>query len=170
MVMPSMPGAPLFAFTCFQARLRFALSSTWLNSASGLTEAPPFFLRTQSSPALSPELPPRLHQWASLCCASSPHRVGLLSGSCSSAHGFRIVFFQKDGHPPPLDLCWYSVFHFHGSGFHTGDLNPIWTAPMLGTHKARLGNRWGCSVGQDFRNFHPPSRLDAHPRPSGASA
>jgi hypothetical protein len=22
------------------------------------------------------------------------------------------------------------------SGFHTGDLNPIWTVPMLGTHKA----------------------------------
>ena len=22
------------------------------------------------------------------------------------------------------------------SGFRTGDLNPIWTAPMLGTHKA----------------------------------
>ena len=21
------------------------------------------------------------------------------------------------------------------SGFHTGDLNPIWTVPMLGTHK-----------------------------------
>ena len=26
------------------------------------------------------------------------------------------------------------------SGFHTGDLNPIRTVPMLGTHKD--GNRW----------------------------
>jgi hypothetical protein len=32
------------------------------------------------------------------------------------------------------------ISHFHGSGFHTGDLNPIWTAPMLGTHKPALGN------------------------------
>jgi hypothetical protein len=37
-------------------------------------------------------------------------------------------------------------------------------------NKARLINRWGCSVGHAFRNFNPPSRLDAHPRPSGASA
>ena len=55
-------------------------------------------------------------------------------------------------------------------GFHTGDLNPIWTVPMLGTHKARLDNRWGCSVGHAFLNFNPLTRLDAHPRPSGASA
>lgn len=38
-------------------------------------------------------------------------------------------------------------------------------------NKARLDNRWGCSVGLAFCNFNnPPSRLDAHPRPSGASA
>lgn len=37
-------------------------------------------------------------------------------------------------------------------------------------NKARLHNRWGCSVGHTLRNFNPPSRLDAHPRPSGASA
>ena len=38
------------------------------------------------------------------------------------------------------------------------------------TTRARLDNRWGCSVGQAFRNFNPPSRFNAHPRPSGASA
>ena len=37
-------------------------------------------------------------------------------------------------------------------------------------NKARLDNRWGCSVGRAFRNFNPPSRLDAPSRPSGASA
>jgi hypothetical protein len=37
-------------------------------------------------------------------------------------------------------------------------------------NKARLDNRWGCAVGHAFRNFNPPSRFDAHPRPSGASA
>jgi hypothetical protein len=34
-------------------------------------------------------------------------------------------------------------------------------------NKARLVNRWGCSVGHAFRNFNPPFRLDAHPRPGG---
>jgi hypothetical protein len=37
-------------------------------------------------------------------------------------------------------------------------------------NKARLDNRWGCSVGHALRNFNPPSRFAAHPRPSGASA
>ena len=38
-------------------------------------------------------------------------------------------------------------------------------------NKARLDNRWGCSVGHAFRNFNLSSRLNAHPRPlSGASA
>ena len=37
-------------------------------------------------------------------------------------------------------------------------------------NKARLDNRWGCSVGQAFHNFNPSSRFDAHLRPSGASA
>ncbi len=32
-------------------------------------------------------------------------------------------------------------------------------------NKARLDNRWGCSVGHAFRNFNPPSRFHAHPRP-----
>jgi hypothetical protein len=37
-------------------------------------------------------------------------------------------------------------------------------------NKARLDNRWGCSVSHAFCDFNPPSRLDDHPRPSGASA
>jgi len=32
------------------------------------------------------------------------------------------------------------------SGFHTGDLNPIWTVPMLGTHKTDADNRLELSV------------------------
>lgn len=31
-------------------------------------------------------------------------------------------------------------------------------------------NRWGCSAGHAFRALNPSSRLDAHSRPSGASA
>ncbi len=37
-------------------------------------------------------------------------------------------------------------------------------------NKARLDNRWGSSVGHAFRNLNPPYRLDAHRRPSVASA
>jgi hypothetical protein len=37
-------------------------------------------------------------------------------------------------------------------------------------NNARLNNRWGCSVGHSFRIYNPLSRLDARPRPSGASA
>ena len=33
------------------------------------------------------------------------------------------------------------------------------------TNKARLVNRWGCCVGHALRNFNPPFRFDAHPRP-----
>ena len=39
------------------------------------------------------------------------------------------------------------------SGIPTRDLNPIYNVPMLGTHKARLDNRWGCSVGGVFRSM-----------------
>ena len=50
-------------------------------------------------------------------------------------------------------------------GFHTGDLNPIWTVPMLGTHKARLDNRWGLSLfSHDSLYFqHPPCHRSAVP-------
>ena len=37
-------------------------------------------------------------------------------------------------------------------------------------NKARLDNRWGCSVAHALRYFNPLSRFNAHPRPSGASA
>jgi|688.fasta_scaffold44935_6 hypothetical protein len=37
-------------------------------------------------------------------------------------------------------------------------------------NKARLDNRWGFSVGRAFRGFNPSPRLNAHSRPSGASA
>jgi hypothetical protein len=41
---------------------------------------------------------------------------------------------------------------------------------MNAPSKARLDDRWVSSVGKDLRNFNPPSRLNAHARPSGASA
>jgi hypothetical protein len=48
------------------------------------------------------------------------------------------------------------IFMFPCFGSFTGDFHPISNAPMLGAHK-----RWGCSVGQAFRNFtrHPFSTL-----------
>ena len=32
-------------------------------------------------------------------------------------------------------------------------------------NKARLDNRWGCSLGHAFRSFNPPSRFNAYPHP-----
>jgi hypothetical protein len=61
-------------------------------------------VRTQSSPALPPHLPLRLNQWVSLCCASSPRRIGLLCASCSSAHGFRLAFLPTVGRPSAVGL------------------------------------------------------------------
>jgi hypothetical protein len=49
-------------------------------------------------------------------------------------------------------------------------MSALLLAVIKKANKARLDNRWGCSVGHACRNFNPPSRLDAHPRPSGASA
>ncbi len=115
--------------------------------SSGLIRCAPIpQVRAQSSPALPPDLPPRLHQWALsllrqaqqnsfeislryragqyLCCASSPHRIGLVSGSCSSARGFCIVFFQRCDHSQLLDFCWYFVIHFHDFWFSYRGLEP----------------------------------------------
>ena len=58
--------------------------------------------------------------------------------SSTESSGNFAVHPQSGSFPDYYDLCWYSFSHFHGSGFHTGDLNPIWTAPMLGTHEARM--------------------------------
>jgi len=56
-------------------------------------------VRTRCSPAHPPHLPPRANQSISLCCASLSHRVGLLCGSCSSAHRFPIAFLPPVGRP-----------------------------------------------------------------------
>jgi len=73
-------------------------------------------VRTQSSPALPPHLPPRLNRWASLCCASSPRRVGLRCGSCSSARGFRLAFLPTVGRPSAVGFGWCFVFTVHTQG------------------------------------------------------
>ena len=89
-----------------------------------LSQARPPQGRTQSSPAQPPDLPPRLHQWGSLGGASSPHRTGLRSGSCSSARGFCLVFFQSGDHSQLLDFCWYFRIHFHDFWFSSRGLEP----------------------------------------------
>jgi len=49
-------------------------------------------------------------------------------------------------------------------------MNTEQTIDHTKANKAWLDNRWGCFVGHAFRHFNPSSCLDAHPRPSGASA
>ncbi len=48
-------------------------------------------------------------------------------------------------------------------GFHTGDLNPIWTVPMLGTHKSRHSNPYQPPC-LNFRSFNINPVIDARPR------
>jgi hypothetical protein len=70
----------------------------------------------------------------------------------------------------PLTSAGILVSIFMISGLYTGDFNPIWTVPMLGTHKPRLDNRWGTLLASllSYSNILPA--LDAQCRPSGTSA
>jgi hypothetical protein len=77
-------------------------------------------------------------------------------------------------------LDWDSFSTIYERSFR--DRNGWWLLPVFADaaqldherlkkpNKARLDNRWGCSVGHACRNYNPPSRLHAHSRPSGASA
>ena len=47
---------------------------------------------------------------------------------------------------------------------------PQLTTSHTRADKARLDNCWVCFVGHAFRDFNPPSRFDAYPRPGGASS
>jgi len=40
------------------------------------------------------------------------------------------------------------------SGFPTGDLNPIYNVPMLGTHKTVLDKRLPAPSRNDFRDYN----------------
>ena len=92
-------------------------------------------VRTRCFPARPPHLPPRLDRPASLCCASSPGRVGLdmrflsIGPPVSSS-------LPSPGRLPSrswLRVVGFSCCHV---GPPTGDLHPFCTAPMLGAHKA----------------------------------
>jgi hypothetical protein len=48
--------------------------------------------------------------------------------------------------------------------------HPIQHGDLIKPNKARLDNRWGCSVGEDFRNFNTLYRFADRSRPSDASA
>jgi hypothetical protein len=48
--------------------------------------------------------------------------------------------------------------------FHTGDLNPFWTAPMLGTHKSRHATPISRPVFMPFPTFNLNPVIDTRPR------
>jgi hypothetical protein len=71
--------------------------------------------------------------------------------------------------PDPLAAHGTTRLSTHRPPDKTSEMN--FSFPLTAfSWKARLVNRWGCFVGHAFRNFNPPSRFDAHRRPSGASA
>src|SRR5690606_11319601 len=101
------------------------------------------------SAALPPDLPPGAYQTPSMCCATSTRPVGLVSGSCPSARSFLLALragatepfgapsrcarlLSRIGHPFRVGFRWWFRFI---SGIPTGDLNPVYNVPMLGTHK-----------------------------------
>ncbi len=54
-----------------------------------------------------------------------------------AAGGILLAFLPRGGFPSWLQMV---VSSFSCSGIPTGDFNPIYNVPMLGTHKAALGN------------------------------
>jgi hypothetical protein len=56
------------------------------------------------------------------------------------------------------------VSSFSCSGISTGDFNPIYNVPMLGTHKAHHATTTSRSVSMLFRNYNPYPMIDARRR------
>ena len=102
--LPDIESSGFFVYAgCHQPPARCPVLWPLLTSR-GISSPGPPQIRTQSSAAQQPHLPPGLGRTASLCCASSPRPVGLVWDSCSSACGSCLVFLQPDGCPPDLDL------------------------------------------------------------------
>ncbi len=87
-----------FQRACPRPRLAFRLLWPLLTS-NGISSVGSPQVRTRCFPAQPPHLPPRLNHWTSLRGASSSHRIGLLCGSCSSAHRFPLAFLPPVGYP-----------------------------------------------------------------------
>ena len=92
-----------FQRACPRPRLAFRLLWPLLTS-HGISSVGSPQVRTRVSTTQPPHLPAGLNRTVSLCCASSPNPNGLLWGSCSSAHGSRLVFLQAVGYPSALDF------------------------------------------------------------------
>ena len=91
---------PVSSFQRANPRPRLAVWLLWpLLTSHGISSVGSPQVRTRCFPAQPPHLPPRLNHWTSLCCASSSHRIGLLCGSCSSAHRFPLAFLPPVGYP-----------------------------------------------------------------------
>ena len=93
-------SVPVSSFQRVCAHPRLVVRLLWpLLASQGISSVGSPQARSQSSPARPPHLPPRLNRWASLCCASLSCHVGLLCGSCTSAHRFPIAFLPPVGRP-----------------------------------------------------------------------
>ena len=69
--------------------------------------------------------------------------------------GTLLAFLPRKGHPSPSWLQMV-VSSFSCSGIPTGDLNPIYNVPMLGTHKTLVatGDNVPLEFGLPFRRCH----------------
>jgi hypothetical protein len=77
--------------------------------------------------------------------------------------GTLLAFLPRKGHPSPSWLQMV-VSSFSCSGVPTGDLNPIYNVPMLGTHKTHHPTTRSLSVSMTSRNYNINPVIHARPR------
>ena len=89
------------------------------------------------STALPPHLPPRAYQFAFgvLCHLDAPCRPSMRFLSIGSRFSPSLPSPSRSPFPSWLQMV---VSSFSCSGISTGDLNPVYNVPMLGTHKASI--------------------------------
>ena len=135
--LPSIEASGVFVYAGrFQPPARYPVLWPLLTS-QGISSLGSPQVRTRCFPTRPPHLPPRLNLTASLCCASSPHHVGL---------SIRFLFIGppvSSSLPPPGWLpfrSWLQVVvisHFHVSVLLQGTCTPFTTRPCWAHTKCR---------------------------------
>ena len=106
------------------------------------------------SVALPPHLPPRAYQFAFgvLCHLDAPCRPSMRFLSIGSRFSPSLPSPSRSPFPSWLQMV---VSSFSCSGISTGDLNPVYNVPMLGTHKAVVDNRLPAPSRNDLPVYNP---------------
>ena len=101
-----------------------------------LSQARPPQGRTQSSPALPPDLPPRLHQWLRWVVPARPIASAFDQVLVHRHAGVASSSFRAPITRTSLTSAGIFVSIFHDFWFSSRGLDPIRTVPMLSTYQA----------------------------------